>query len=250
MIDFHAHILSGIDDGARSSALAVDMLSASYRQGIDTVISTSHCYVTDPASIHTFLDRRAARYARLCAVANQSPAPLPHIRLGAEVHMERDFSAYPDIDKLCIEGTDYMLVEMPYGRWRQDLYDCLYSLRLHGIRPILAHIERYAAHAREFNNLRGLDLLYQVNADSFFQNPGKRFLAKLYADGMIHVLGSDMHDMDRRAPHMQKAVRIIRQKYGKELLLYLQQNAETILENGSIVQKQFPPLGFWQKIRL
>lgn len=250
MIDFHTHILSGMDDGAKTSAIAVQMLSDSYAQGIDTVVSTSHCYITDQASISLFLEKRQARYTRLCQVIAQTGHPLPQICLGAEVHMQLDFSGYKDLDQLCVAGTSYMLIEMPYGKWDQRLYDCLYSLQLKGIRPILAHIERYAVHEKEFAALRELDLLYQVNADSFLRFPEKRFLLKLYAENMIHVLGSDMHDTEIRATHMKDAIRTIRKKYGKDFLGYLQQNASTILENSDIVHQNFPQLSFWDKVTL
>jgi protein-tyrosine phosphatase len=250
MIDFHSHILSGMDDGAKTSAIAVQMLADSYAQGIDTVVSTSHCYVTDQASVSLFLQKREARRRRLWEVMAQAGGPLPKIRLGAEVHMERDFSGYAGLDELCIAGTRYMLIEMPYGKWRQQLYDCLYSLQLKGIRPILAHIERYADHEPDFGNLRDLGLLYQVNADSFLRAPEKRFVVKLYDENMIHVLGSDMHDVSVRAPHMQEAARIIRKKYGRDFLDYLQQNASVILENGEVVRRSFPRLGLWEKITI
>lgn len=250
MIDFHTHILSGMDDGAKTSAIAVQMLSDSYAQGIDTVVSTSHCYITDQASISLFLEKRKARYKRLCEVIAEAGYPLPQIRLGAEVHMQLDFSGYKDLDQLCVAGTRYMLIEMPYGKWDQQLYDCLYSLQLKGIRPILAHIERYAVHEKEFSALRELGLLYQVNADSFLRFPEKRFLLKLYEENMIHVLGSDMHDAQIRATHIKDAVRIIRKKYGKDFLGYLQQNAYIILENGDIARRSFPQFGFWDKITL
>lgn len=38
MIDFHSHILSGMDDGAKTSAISIQMLTNSYAQGIDRVV--------------------------------------------------------------------------------------------------------------------------------------------------------------------------------------------------------------------
>lgn len=250
MIDFHTHVLPGMDDGAKTPAIAIEMLGDSHQQGVDTIVSTSHCYVSDPESIQNFLARRAECYKTLCGAIAACDQPLPEIRLGAEVHMKLDFSAYPDLDMLCIEGTNYILIEMPYGKWHPQLYDCLYSLKLKGLRPVLAHIDRYPGHEKDFYNLRDLDLLYQVNADSFLRFPERRFMAKLYGKNMIHVLGSDMHDPVERVSHIREAAQTIRKKYGADLLGYLEQNAHIILENGKVIQKRFPPLGFWDKIRL
>ena len=40
MIDFHSHILPGIDDGAKNSRMSLEMLSASLDAGVSTIIAT------------------------------------------------------------------------------------------------------------------------------------------------------------------------------------------------------------------
>ena len=52
MIDFHTHILPGMDDGASDAAESLAMLRTSYQQGVDTLFATSHFYADeeDPAS--------------------------------------------------------------------------------------------------------------------------------------------------------------------------------------------------------
>ena len=42
MIDFHSHILPGIDDGSKDAATSLLMLNALKKQGADTVCATSH----------------------------------------------------------------------------------------------------------------------------------------------------------------------------------------------------------------
>lgn len=42
IVDIHAHILPGIDDGARSMEEACQMLSMAAKQGICKVIATPH----------------------------------------------------------------------------------------------------------------------------------------------------------------------------------------------------------------
>lgn len=122
------------------------------------------------------MKKREDRYARLCEVMAQTNQPLPRIYLGAEVHMERDFSGYENLDKLCIAGTSYMLVEMPYGRWGQELYDCLYSLQLKGIHPVLAHIERYAVHEKEFRNSQDLNYYIKCQCGLLLRFPENGFM--------------------------------------------------------------------------
>ena len=44
MIDFHTHILPHLDDGAKNTAMAVEMLGAEKAQGVTTVLCTPHYY--------------------------------------------------------------------------------------------------------------------------------------------------------------------------------------------------------------
>ena len=44
MIDFHTHILPGMDDGCKSVAESLWMLRQEQQQGVDTVVLTPHYY--------------------------------------------------------------------------------------------------------------------------------------------------------------------------------------------------------------
>ncbi|MBQ9915509.1 MAG: hypothetical protein IJO50_05120, partial [Clostridia bacterium] len=65
MIDFHAHVLPGIDDGAKDIHEAHQLLLSQKNQGIDTVVATSHCLANE--SITDFVGRRNAAYEALMA---------------------------------------------------------------------------------------------------------------------------------------------------------------------------------------
>ena len=249
MIDFHSHILPGADDGAKSSAEAVEMLGESYQQGVRMVVSTSHCYITEEESISRFLEKRKHHAKRLFDALAETDAPMPEIRLGAEVHMERDFSYFRGVEELCIVGTNYILVEMPYQHWGGELFDCLYSLKVRGFRPVLAHIERYIVQDSILKQLEELEVYFQFNAESFLRSPEKRFLTRLYEKNMIHFLGSDMHDPISRPTYMQAAKEAIQKKYGMEFWAYLENNAVCALKNQPIEIKTFPKLGFWERFK-
>ena len=42
MIDFHSHILPGVDDGSKSVEETFELLKEAKEAGFDSVISTSH----------------------------------------------------------------------------------------------------------------------------------------------------------------------------------------------------------------
>ena len=59
MVDFHTHILPGMDDGAPTVADSLAMLARLRDQGVDTVCLTSPFLQEEP-SVEDFLRRRAA----------------------------------------------------------------------------------------------------------------------------------------------------------------------------------------------
>ncbi len=42
MIDFHTHILCGLDDGAKTIEESIEMCRMSYQDGIRTIVATPH----------------------------------------------------------------------------------------------------------------------------------------------------------------------------------------------------------------
>ena len=84
IIDFHSHILPGMDDGSKSVEMSVEMLNREAEQGIRKVIATPHFY---PWSEHPeqFLARRDTAAAKL-RKAMEMRNHLPEVIMGAEVN--------------------------------------------------------------------------------------------------------------------------------------------------------------------
>ena len=79
MIDFHSHILPGMDDGSKSTQESLEMLDMLRAQGVDTVAATPHFYAREnPPEV--FLRRRAEAWNRL---RPQLTADSPRVLLGA-----------------------------------------------------------------------------------------------------------------------------------------------------------------------
>ena len=68
MIDFHTHILPGIDDGAKDVSVSAAMLEMEKEQGVNEIVLTPH-YYGKFYSPTDFVRRRAAAYEKLLAVA-------------------------------------------------------------------------------------------------------------------------------------------------------------------------------------
>ncbi len=250
MIDFHSHILPQIDDGAQNVKVSLDMLSESYRQGVRTVVATPHCCITNEQDIDVFLERRAQSYSMLKRAMARDDRNFPQIVLGCELQIPKNFCHFEKLGLLCIENTNYILIEMPYENWNEDCYDFLYKLTFKGMRPIIAHIERFLGKKKEFYNLYSLDLLYQVNADSFLAPLIKRNLPDLFEKGAIQLLGSDMHNTTRRATHMKNAVERMIKGYGENLVDYMMSNAQKVLNNEQVEIIRFEKMSFFRKFKL
>ena len=251
MIDLHSHILPGVDDGSQSIEMSLQMLQTAFKSGVDTVVSTSHCYPRAEENIESFLARREHSFKKLknemSGIEN-----IPEIVLGCEVNVTTDIAEMKNIGKLRIQGTDYILVEMPHGHWKEWMIDTVYKLTLLGHKPIIAHIDRYMSHNSELlKALFELDVIYQVNTDLFIDRRMKKFTDKLLDAGRLHVLGSDMHNLTSRKPNFPEACEIITKRYGKSFIDDVTDNTVAILQNKSIPHQFInveQPSGFWAKI--
>ncbi len=238
MIDCHTHILPRIDDGSRSSDESIEMLQMERAQGVDTVILTPHFYA-DRESMESFLERRGASGNRLRERISETEAGcgqqrLPEIRIGAEVRYFQGISRMENIEELCIEGSRFMLVEMPFETWADGVFRDLEILQSSGIKPVIAHIERYIQFQKHTDNLERLwemNVMIQSNASFFTEFRSRRTALKMLKHGRIDLLGTDCHRAEgERIPNIAEALAAIEKKLGHEAIEILEKNGQRILE--------------------
>ena len=230
MIDFHSHILPAVDDGAKDMDISLKMLEISKKSGVNTVVSTSHCYPYSSVDINSFLLKRDEAFLRLIREANERNADIPEIVLASEVHLSRDISKMRGLEKLCIKGTKYLLLEMPSSPWTDSVIEWVYKILLMGITPIIAHDERNIPQKDSMKRmLYDLDVLIQVNAEAFSISSAKKYTNIMIEQGMLHVVGSDMHNCEKRPPCMGKAKKYITKRFGEDCWKYLMNNAAAIV---------------------
>lgn len=216
MIDFHTHVLPGIDDGCSDAAESLAVLKSMRTNGVKAVVATPH-YYREKCSIDTFLTRRAAAYENLMSAVKADNAEIPELLLGAEVAYFPGMSRTEKIDRLCIGGTKYMLLEMPFEKWDQFTVGELEKLiASRGIIPIIAHVERYRGYKSMLPELVKLQLPIQINANSLFKLGTSFFLMNRIRDGSIQIIGSDCHDLYSRPPNIHLAMNKIEKKLGAE----------------------------------
>lgn len=147
------------------------------------------------------------------------------IMKGAEVTLEVDLINDDYLHELCIEGTDYLLLEMPSTKWTDWTYNAVYEIGVrHKVKPIIAHIDRYEE--KQTKKLLEMGVRAQVNAVSVCNIFTRRRIMNYLNRGQAEFLGSDVHDAS--APQYdfyEKALKII----GRDLEGELMQNAAEVL---------------------
>ena len=212
--DFHGHFLPGMDDGCKSPEESVQVLQSSYRQGITKVFATSHYYPVEP--VEAFLKRREESVAKLEEYIRQNGVEqIPQILLGAEVAYRPGISHQEDLEKLCLGSSRYLLLEMPFSRWgKGDVREVRNLCVNKNVTPILAHIERYwdAQDPNVMQSILQEDVLVQMNADTLLHMGIRRQGCRLLKSGTVQLLGTDCHNMERRAPKLGQAMDYLRKK--------------------------------------
>lgn len=239
IVDFHSHIIPYIDDGAENFDVAEKLLSNAAAQGVSDVVATPHFNASEKR-IKSFVDKRAEVLNELKAIMDNKNVSYPNIHQGAEVSLREGMSEYTNLNALCIENTNYILIEMPYTIWYDWIFDELYSIIYHRrLIPIIAHTERYISRKSEldkFDKLFSLDVVLQFNANSFC-NFITRQLSKMLihsSQGLPIVIGSDCHDLKNRNVFIGKSFRKLKKSYGKSFCDHIIETSNKILQNEQV----------------
>lgn len=211
MLDIHSHFLPKMDDGSKSVEMSMQMLRSSKAQGVTTIVSTSHFYGGED-NPERFLNRRERAYQQIEPYLTDDD---PEIMFGAEILYYPGISHSEEIPKLKIEGTDLILIEMPFVEWSDRIFEELIALQYYNsLRIILAHVERYQSlqKKRMFENLFDQPFYFQCNAEAFTSPKSRKLALKMIDNDRLHFLGTDCHNTDRRPPNMNEARKVIEKK--------------------------------------
>ena len=220
VIDFHSHILPGIDDGSASLEESIALLQMEKQQGIDCVIATPHFYAQHDTP-ERFLDRRTQAEEMLRNEMSRY-SNLPELKIGAEVYFFKGISDSDAISELTIDSKRCILIEMPVSPWEESVYRELEGLYVkRGMIPIIAHIDRYITRFRTFGipkRLSELPVMVQANAEFFLNRSTSSMALRMLKNDGIHLLGSDCHNLRSRKPNLGEAVRLVERRLGEETI--------------------------------
>ncbi|NLY93391.1 MAG: protein tyrosine phosphatase [Myxococcales bacterium] len=195
-VDLHSHVIPAVDDGVKTLDDARALLRGLRSLGFAHVVATPHIrtalFENEPAAL-----RRA--FDALVAALGDDDA-LPSLGLAAEHHVDDVvFEKLAAGDGLPYPGGRAALVELPETRFPLGIDGRFFDLMVRGVRPVVAHPERYAPLFRGSEPLatwvsRGVGA--QLDLMSLVGRYGKnqqRAAERMLDQGLYLVAASDAH---------------------------------------------------------
>ena len=235
-IDIHCHVLPGVDDGAETMEMALDMLRTAAEEGIRKMILTPHQKAdrkcVTPEGI-------ARRMGLLQEEADKKGIPVK-LYPGNEVFYRHGLGELLEQGKIrTLADSHYVLVEFLPGEDYGYIRDAFNRLVSFGYWPVAAHVERYLNVVRDMRKAEELKedtgCYFQVNASSITGGhgfAGKNVVKKLLKAGLVDFVGTDAHSNGNRTPQLRRCAEYLEKKLGTEAAeRLLRRNAEAVLED-------------------
>jgi protein-tyrosine phosphatase len=212
MIDLHAHILPGFDDGVRSLEQARDLARAAAAEGVTAIAATPHVRDDFP----TTAEQMERGVERLRADFAEQAIPVD-VLYGGEVSFGRVWE-FPDdvLLRFSLAHTGrYVLVEFPYRGWPPLVDQTVQELVRRGVTPLVAHPERspdVQADPDRVETLVAAGALVQLTAASVEGRLGegpRAAAARLLERRLAHVIATDAHGPHIREGGLASSVRAV-----------------------------------------
>jgi len=195
--DMHAHILPGIDDGAKDMAAALTLIEGMYKLGYKKLIATPHInidfYPNSHENILTVLSA-VQEAIKIAAIPIDVTAAAEYMIDEMLMELLASKTAL-----LTLSGNK-VLVEMSYVQESPLMLDALFALQSSGYQPVLAHPERYnyyhAHPVKYITQLKNQGFQMQLNVLALIGHYGKSVQTvaeHLLKAGLYDYCGTDVH---------------------------------------------------------
>ncbi|MCI6997573.1 MAG: hypothetical protein MR936_12495 [Eubacterium sp.] len=238
MVDIHAHVLPGLDDGPGNIEISLKMIKMAADNNVNHIVATSH------GNYYPYgLDEYWVAFGNLKEELKNYNIPVT-VYPGMEIYM--DDSAINMIESkkvLSINRSDYILVEFPFDEYEENVKAGIEMLLNRKYRVILAHPERYIFFQRSPGlayNLEKKGCIMQMNQGSllgYFGGECNRLALRMLNDGIIHMIATDAHDLKYRSYDLRRLMLWLQKYYQPELIhLWLSENPSRILKGYDIIR--------------
>lgn len=200
--DIHAHVLPGVDDGSPDTETSLQIVRGMHALGIRKILASPHI------ARDTFENSQA--------VLDNALVTLRGALDEADFHgVEIDRHSENRIDDLLTENLadgdapggnlrilpdNHILIENSFIQEPWDLDQLVFDISMRGLKPILAHPERYAYYHRNPKRYEELHtkMAFQVNVLSlagYYGKHIKKMAEEMVEAGLVDFVGTDAHGM-------------------------------------------------------
>lgn len=238
MIDTHSHVLYGLDDGAQTLEESFAILRAYEAQGVRHVITTSHAH---KGKLH-------APCTEINRVMNELNKVVLDAQINVTLHTGHEITIFESlVEKLeakelyTLANSRYVLVELPSTFIPHFTLDVFQQLFQRGYVPVIAHPERnqlFMDDTKRLEDFIRLGVFTQVTTGSIVGNYGKdvqNCAWDLLDRQLIHLIGSDVHNVTKRHVNFQEAATLFRKKRKEDYFEFLNENNERLFENRQVI---------------
>ena len=220
LVDIHAHIIPGVDDGSDSVEESLAMIRQAYEGGTRSMVMTPH-----------YLNKNQCRFdvskQQLESFGKQLQEECESQGIKVSLYQGAEHFGVTEIGRIADEGgiipinnSRYVLIEFDFDDEFQRVSYVLSQLMQFHYIPIIAHPERYNFLFENPSDAYGLlekGCLLQVNKGSPLgkYGPQAQRLSKWLLDNhLVHFVASDCHSPYQRTPEMQQAHEMLTYRLG------------------------------------
>ena len=226
--DIHSHVIWGVDDGAQTREETCRMLREAVTDGIDTIICTPHMM----PGIQPFPEETYQAHLREARDYILQENLLIRLLEGAEIFYTEHTARFLREKKIhSLAGSEFVLVEFCTNESRDKICEAIRQIAGTGYRPVIAHLERYAAfrttaQVREIRERYGV--LTQINARSLIRRQPllrRKYFDGLFQESLVDFVATDTHALPGRNTCMTEGIRVLGEKFGPELAERIEKNS-------------------------
>ena len=219
MIDLHCHILPGIDDGSPDLGTSLDMARKALADGIRVIACTPHIY----PGLYENTGPDICRAVEVLQGALDEEGIGLQLSYGADTHLTPDLLEGLKSGRIpSLGGTRYFLLEPPHHVAPPRFEEFVFNVLTAGYLPVITHPERLTwveDHYEVFVRLVGAGAWMQVTAGSLTGRFGQRtryWAERFIDDGIVHILATDAHGVDRRPPLLAEGRDVAVRRLGED----------------------------------
>lgn len=196
-VDFHSHLIPGIDDGVDSVEEAVDVIRKFKELGYQKVITTPHVmsdyYKNSSETILAGLEKVRER--------------VEQEKIGIVIEAAAEYYADEYLEELIAKkdlltfGDNYVLFELSFLMEPPNLAKIIFDLQMAGYKPVLAHPERYGfwfKSMEHYHDLKNKGVMLQMNLLSVtghYSPDVQKTAEKMIKEKLVDFAGSDCHKL-------------------------------------------------------